>query len=143
MAVEPTLTVGLETPSEVEVDACPTTTVTLWLVDPPRPDPAWGEKTAVRCPGDADDENAVEHVTFTLWLTVATPTLEQPVIAVPPFSNATDPEGGAAAELDVIVAIKLDVWFVIGLAGDTRRAVVVGMAVTLPVAAELAGPPGP
>jgi len=45
-----------------------------------------------------------------------------------PFSKVTDPAGGAA-ELDLIVAIKVVGSFVAGLAGNVRRPVVVGAGV--------------
>jgi hypothetical protein len=93
-----TLTTGLETSSEVEVESRLTETVAAPL------EPATLElldvKTAVRCFGEVDAANDVWHVAPC----AANGSLAQPLIGVPPSKKVTDPEGDT---VDVTAAVSV------------------------------------
>jgi hypothetical protein len=81
---------------------------TGWLVEAVTSDPGVGEKTAVSCAGDVAAANEVPQVTVTDGLDcVGVGTAAHPLIGLPPFSNATVPEGATLPGVAVTVATNV------------------------------------
>ena len=107
VALEPTLTVGFETSRAVEVASRPTARSSVALVESATIDPRLDVNTAATWAGEVAAENDVWQVTVALWKDVATGMNAQPLRAAPRASNVIAPEGVAALELDVTVAINV------------------------------------
>jgi hypothetical protein len=101
--------------TEVDVGALPIETLCGGLVEPVTSDPEAGVNTAVRLAGDPAAANDVPQVTVTTGPDCAgVGTAPHPLIGVPPFSNATIPDGVTLLAREVMVATNGTLWFVTG-----------------------------
>ena len=82
-------------------------------------------KTAVSRGEEAGNE--VWQVTVTVCPVGAIDSSAQPLIALPPFSNVSVPEGSAAVLVDVTEANNVTGWFVTAEVGEAINPVVVGI----------------
>ena len=101
-ASEPNIVTDVEVASLLIGKLCAT------LVEPITSEPGVGVNTAVSCAGEVAAANAVPHVTVTVGLGgVGVGTAAHPAIGLPPFSNATAPEGDTLLRLDATVATSV------------------------------------
>ena len=101
-AWEPTIVTDVEVASLLIGKLCAA------LVDPKTSEPGLGVNTAVSCAGEVAAANEVPHVTVIVGLgDVGVGTAPHPAIGLPPFSNATDPEGDTLLGVDATVATSV------------------------------------
>jgi hypothetical protein len=131
-----------EASRETEGESRPMVRDSTRLADDVTPECRPDVKTAVRRGDEAG--NDVWHVAVTVCPVGAIDTSAQPLIALPPFSNVSVPDGSALLSVVVTVANNVTGWFVTAEVDEAVNPVVVGVgpmgggAVTTAVGDELA-----
>ncbi len=100
--------------TEVDVGSLPIEKPCGGLVEPVTSEPEAGVNTAVRLAGDPAAANDVPQVTSTGPGPPDVGKAPHPLIGVPPFSNATVPDGVTLVAAEVTVATNETAWFVTG-----------------------------
>lgn len=112
--------------SVVIVEPLPIGKAVVGLLEPVINAPWAGVNTADSCAGDIQAANDVSHVSVTDGLDwVGVGTAAHPLIGMPPFSNATVPDGVTVPGVDVTVETRVTPWFVtdefpVGVASESE-----------------------